>query len=198
MSMPIVEGNNRLGFCRLWIGLDEFPDLFRRHRETDPDTPAVEKAARELAANGFDEGGTQQFVRTVCRWGNYPGVAGRVLANNDMGAIQSAFRLAQAVEQGGNVRAALKAILKLHSLGVSFGSKHLKFLAPTKAVVLDAVISGRLGYSLTLDGYEEFLADCRIILDRVAGAGIDFPFPDEGAWRISDIEAAIFAKLQGY
>ncbi len=78
---------------------------------------------------------------------------------------------------------------------MSFASKHLKFLDPDRAIVLESIISTKLGYPLTLVGYGEFLADCRALLDAVYAAGVPFPFPAEGTWRISDIEMAIFKQL---
>jgi hypothetical protein len=61
----------------------------------------------------------------------------------------------------------------LNGLAVSFASKHLKFLAPEKAVVLDSIVSKRLGYELTPDGYQAFLNDCRRIRDRSISCGLD-------------------------
>ncbi|MFT8246467.1 hypothetical protein [Roseomonas sp. BN140053] len=90
----------------------------------------------------------------------------------------------------------LRRIIALKSLGVSFGSKHAKFLAPDKAVVLDSIISTRFGYPLTLGGYGEFLGDCHALLDAVLAAGVPYPFPAEGIWRVSDIEMCLFQRVR--
>jgi hypothetical protein len=69
-------------------------------------------------------------------------------------------------------------------------------LAPESAVVLDSIISGRLGYPLTIEGYMRFLADCQTLLAKIEKAAIQHPFNADGRWRISDVEMAIFAKLR--
>lgn len=194
--MSIINGGSRLGFCRLWIELDEFPFLLQQHRQSDPDTRAIEAAAARLVTEDFPDIGVSAFVRAVCKWGNYAGVAGRVLRQNSIREIASALRDAQRLAAKDHIAEALGRIVDLKALGVSFGSKHLKFLDPHRAVVLDSVISNHLGYALTVDGYMEFLVDCSDIRDRVLAASVPFPFPQEGTWRVSDIEMAIYKKLE--
>jgi hypothetical protein len=90
---------------------------------------------------------------------------------------------------------AMRRVIDLRDLGISFGSKHLKFLDPARAVVLDTVISGRLGYPLTIDGYTEFLADCHTLLEKVTVANVEYPFSHhQPGWQVSEMEMVIFAK----
>ncbi len=193
--MPISQNDGTISFCRLVIPLQDFQALLRKHRATDPKTPDIEAQARALVACGF-AAGVPEFVRAVCGWGGYSGVAGRVTKNNSPEKILAALRDASACLRDDDARAGLQSLLGLSGLGISFASKHLKFLDPERAVVLDSVISGHLGYLPSCDGYMEFLADCHDLRRRVVGANVAYPFPNEGAWRVSDIEMAIFARLR--
>jgi hypothetical protein len=173
----IIEDKGRHGFCRLWL--------------------SIERQALNLAAVDFPIDQTAEFVRAVCAWGDYRGVAGRVLKNNTAEAVTSAFRSALALLKQDMVAEALRHVTDLRGLGISFGSKHLKFLDPARAVVLDSVISGRLGYPLTIDGYTEFLADCHALLERTRAANVEYPFSHHyPGWRVSEMEMVIFAKLR--
>lgn len=194
--MPILRHGDELGFCRLLIRLDEFPDLLRQHRKAWPDTPAIEKLGAALIAGGFGHAEVEEFVRRVCRWGDYAGVAGRVIKRNGVRTIAAALREASDLTQAGRPADSVARLTRLRDLGISFASKHLKFLAPERAVVLDSVIGGRLGYLSTPAGYAELLADCIDLRDRLLSASVPFPFPDEGPWRVSDVEMAIFMKLR--
>jgi hypothetical protein len=83
----------------------------------------------------------------------------------------------------------------LNGLAVSFASKHLKFLVPERAVVLDSSISERLGYPRTPDGYLAFLGDCRSILEHATACNLHYTGWGK-QWRVSDIEMAIFETLR--
>ena len=131
----------------------------------------------------------RDFIKAVCNWGGYSGIAGGVIKNNDGTKLRDAFRSAHSHANAGDDLSAIKSLLELNGLAVSFASKHLKFLAPENAVVLDSIISKRLGYELTPNGYQAFLNDCRRILERAKACG------GREGWRVSDIEMAIFEKL---
>ena len=90
----------------------------------------------------------------------------------------------------GDAAAAVSSLQQLRYLGQSFASKVARFLSPNTAVILDEVIRGALGYRESQDGYLEFLDDCQTTLSLLA--------PHHPQLRICDVEAAIFAKIQGY
>ena len=99
----------------------------------------------------------------------------------------------------GDPVAGLNEVNQLSDLGgPSFASKHLRFLAPAVAVILDSVISSRLGYALNLTGYRMFLTDCARVAEEVNASGLKHPYRSSGPWYVSDIELAVFAKLQGF
>jgi hypothetical protein len=135
-------------------------------------------------------------VRRVCGWGGYHGIGGRVLGRNPPEVIGTALWGAYQMCEEGKPVEGLGHLTRLSGLAVSFASKHLRFLAPERAVVLDSIISTRLGYPLDGFGYREFLADCYALLEAVRTSGVPYPFEDEGGWRLSEIEMGLFQQLR--
>jgi len=113
-----------------------------------------------------------------------------VLNRNDASKVANSLRQAHHKTQNGNLKAALEIMLTLNGLGVSFASKHLKFLDPERHVVLDSIIRKRLGYPDTSEGYYEFVSDCKDVLSLVQGKGI--LRCDGKPFRIADVEMAIY------
>ena len=192
MTAMLHSGSVKM--VRLDIPLDEFPSLLAAHRKSDPDTARVEALGKKYVENGFRPEETADFVREVCRWGHYAGVAGRVLKHNSLATITDCFKNAHSELLSGNSYDAIQRVTTLRCLAVSFGSKHLKFLAPDHAVVLDEIISQRLGYPRTADDYVEFLDDCMQIRDILNAQSIRASDEQEH-WRVSDVEMAIFSSL---
>jgi hypothetical protein len=170
------------------IRIDELNDLLSDFIRKEPSTTRIEEQAQRLVKSKFQLAELRNFIKAVCSWGGYSGIAGRVIKNNDGAKLRDAFRSAHSHANAGDDLAAIRSLLDLNGLAVSFASKHLKFLAPENAVVLDSIISKRLGYELTPNGYQAFLNDCRRILERAKASGRE-------GWRVSDIEMAIFEKL---
>jgi hypothetical protein len=192
----IIEQEQKVGFLRLWIPLEEFPALLQWHY-TEYNTAEVEQHGAEVAAAGFPQDQLREFIRGVCRWGNYAGIGGRVLKNNQIEQLQETFSAAKRLLDDSQVSAAVAYFdANVHGLAFSFASKHVKFLAPEKAVVLDEIISRRVGYTLDVTGYDELLADCRAMLDRVRSRKIPHPLGGTRSWRVSDMEMVLFAKLR--
>lgn len=185
------------------VTLTEFPALlliFQQNvpsRPNKPTTAEIEKRAANLADNDFRVTELQSFIKTVCNWGGYPGIAGRIIKNNEINEIATIFRKAYRQALDGDVIEALETLQQIKGLGkVSFASKHLKFLAPERAVVLDSIISERLGYRMNAGGYARFLDDCNTILSHVLTGGLEYTGWAKEGWRVSDIEMAIFAKIK--
>lgn len=183
---------------QLTIEFDELPDLVRRHRMKYPDTPAVEAFARTLIKNDFSAHEADCFVYKVCKWGGYAGIWGKVRRRNEPQAISDAMRRAYHFLTRGRPVDGLREVSRLKCLGrPSFASKHLRFLAPWSAVVLDSIISGNLGYPYRPEGYALLLADCSRFAHEVNKAGVEHPFRPGEDWYVSDVELAVFAKLRG-
>lgn len=191
--MAIHCANGRASVVRLAFNLNDLPAYLQRGVDANSTTPEIERAGQELAAENFPERLSAEFVRKVCYWGGYAGISGKVLRYNDGTRIAETLRRAVDLTSKGDVKSAMEAMLGLNGLGVSFASKHLKFLNPDRHVVLDRIISERLGYPRTPDGYIEFVSDCGSILDAVQAAGI--VRKDENPFRIADVEMAIYQIL---
>jgi hypothetical protein len=192
--MPVILHCRRFHITRLSIDLSEFPDLLRGFFANNPQTQHIEELAAGLRRGGFDPIGSAAFLKNVGNWGGYSGIAGRVLKQNPLPQICSRLEAACGALDRGQIGTALQELVEVKGLGISFASKHLKFLAPEKAVVLDSIISTRLGFPMTIFGYEEFLQDCLSILTEVQATRI--PYPGWGTqWRVSDIEMVFFTKL---
>jgi hypothetical protein len=192
--MPALIHSGSLKLVRLDVPLEKFPELLAKHRESDPTTVLVEALGAQYVSNGFRSSDTPGFVLEVCKWGHYAGVAGRVLKHNELLTVTECFRDAHAALLSGDPYEAIRRVTSLRYLAVSFGSKHLKFLAPDHAVVLDEIISQRLGYPRTADDYVEFLEDCGQVRDILNEQGIRAS-DDQELWRVSDVEMAIFSWL---
>jgi hypothetical protein len=168
-------------FGEIKIPLREFPDLLTRFGEQTArykvdgrsnfreQTLFLEQSGASLIRANFPEEGLIKFIKDVCKWGNYPGIAARVCRENPTEKIVGLFRDAQQALSKGRIVDGLAKLQNLNALGgISFASKHLKFLAPDKAVVLDSIVESSLGYAMNRPGYINFLADCPGLRGRLA------------------------------
>lgn len=135
----------------------------------------------------------------------YPGIAGRVLANNDTGELVARFRQAHlelAAKRLGheNAGAALREVNRVRGLGTpSFASKHLRFLTPRHCPILDRLIASTCGYPFTVAGYERYAEDCATIAGVLEAMGIRNPLPGcGGVWRAADVDAVVFASIRAW
>jgi hypothetical protein len=137
----------------------------------------------------------EAFIKQVCTWGGYTGISGRILKNNShntiMGKVDSAIRKLQLTAP--DLVGALESMTQIKGLGVSFATKHLRFLFPEYCPVLDSTLSCRLLYELSTNGYESFAAACKNIAGELNNANIVSTFPGKPSWRPSDVEAALYA-----
>lgn len=188
--MPIAIINEQIAFVRLELSPAEIPGLLERHTKNYPGAIALERRGAETIAGGVQVTDARVFVDAVVRWGGGQRFVGRLLSQNTAEQISSALQESNALLQIGRAAAAVSRLQQLRYLGQSFASKLARFLNPAAAVILDEVIRGALGYRESQDGYQEFLDDCQSSLALLA--------PHHPQLRICDVEAAIFAKIQGY
>jgi hypothetical protein len=179
------------------VRLDELARLLKTFNQREPSTRTIELQAERLVKDEFQSpDDLREFIKAVCKWRGYEGIAGRVLNSNTESDLSSCFRSAHSHAIAHDDLAAIKSLLGLDGIAISFASKHLKFLVPENAVVLDSIISKRLGYELTTEGYHALLTDCRRILEKAVSSRLDYPGWGRDGWRVSDIEMAIFEKLR--
>jgi len=198
MTMAMFEVSSGRIRCTIAWTAQDFSKALLRNSHAFLKTRSVELQATDLAREGFRVEDCIAFVNAVCRWGNRPGTAGLVVRDNHQDCIQKQLNVAWGHLQRDQVGDALDAILKLRGLDVSCGSKHLRLLAPDKAVVLDSIIRDGLGYKRSPAAYGNFLADCLAVRDFLNGKhGSPNPVDLKGSWRVCDVEMAIYSKLRG-
>lgn len=195
MTEVFCNGSS-LKLVRLVIELDEFPRYLSEGIGKDGRLARTEAMAREIVVRDFLQGDCQEFVKAVCLWGYDPRRGGKVIKNNNPMEISKAMKSAFEFSMRGQIAEALEAVTALKGLAVSFGSKHLKFLDPDRHVVLDSILSERLGYTRDTKGYLQWLAACHEFLNLVRGAGVKYTGIGSDGWRVSDIEMAIFNKIR--
>jgi hypothetical protein len=183
---PIINGPQRIPFAI-------FPQWHAYHLHTVANTQLLELAGANLLAAGFIFPQLAQFIRDVCRWGGYAGIAGRVLNQNAQQQIVACFGNTVPAFAGHRpASAALMALNNLRGLGTpSFASKHLRFLRPDICPVLDRLLSRSLGYQFAVAGYDQFSKDCCLVAQALNVARISLPTGI--AWGAADVEMAMFA-----
>lgn len=164
-------------------------------------TLEIEQQAATLIKDTFaDHKATAAFIRKVCWWGGYAGISGRVLDphHNAPATIRNRLRAAQAAmgEQPPNLQTAIREVRSIHSLGLSFASKHLRMLWPKHCPVLDSQIHKHLQYAMNSTGYCAFAGDCRAVADFLSQQKTPNPARDgQSVWYVADVEAAVFMLL---
>jgi len=187
-------------FFGINVDITSFEQLALEHFNNEPSTLKIETLGSSLIDEDFPLAGTHHFVKEVCRWGNYSGIAGRIFEGNADTAIATALRDAVGIlgNPQGNVSAALTRVNRLRSLGTpSFASKHLRFLDPCKCPVFDAVLRQFLPYSFGPDGYALFAADCVRLAKTLTQKRMPNPWREDGVWRAADAEAALWTWARG-
>ena len=183
-------------FFGVAIPIEDFASLALQHSQLNIDTPGVERDGRRLIGAGFPDDASGEFVRSVCRWGGYAGIAGRVIKGNAPSDIGDALRAANAALQSEfpDLESALRILNGLKGLGTpSFASKHLRFLDPRHCPVFDDYLRVVLPYSFGPRGYAAFAADCSVLAAALTERGAANPWPErDGEWYAADAEAAIY------
>jgi len=186
-------------FFGIQVPFARFTALAEAHARANPDTPSIEVRGKKLIADNFPEPEIEPFVRAVCRWGGYEGIAGRVLRRNRRAQICVALREAASriAETTPNVRAALESVNRLKDLGTpSFASKHLRFLFPEHCPVFDSLLQEALPYSFDPEGYGCFARDCSALATELSRRKVANPWSRRnGLWFAADAEAVLYAHV---
>lgn len=200
--MPIVLQGNDLVAGRRRLPIRQVPGRVQLHLAKVEGTQALEASGVALRGAGFASGRLPEFIRQVCRWGGYPGIAGRVLKNNSPEAIRKRFVQAVAALEAAGDRPtrhveALEAVSQLRGLGrPSFATKHLRFLCPRLCPVLDSLVAANFHYPMSPAGYRQYSADCLRLAAALGQLGITNPMqrPNQ-QWFAADVDMAVFALI---
>lgn len=162
-------------------------------------TLKIEQEAAQLAARAFaDDADLAEFVKTVCWWGGYSGIWGRVLKENNLEEIRTCLIAAKAAveQETPDLQTAIREVRALQSLGLSFASKHLRLLWPRHCPVLDSQLHEQLGYPMNSTGYITFAQHCREVATFLKLEGVANPARGgQPEWYVADVEAAVFILL---
>ena len=193
--MPITIVNNSVFAGAQTIPFADFPLWHAHHLQRVAGTRQLEHDGAALLAAGFPFPQLETFIRAVCRWGGYAGIAGRILSRNTAQEITTRFSDTTPNFAGAQPAAsALVSLNHLSDLGTpSFASKHLRFMRPDICPVLDSLLSQSLGYPFTPAGYQQLSTDCCVIAQHLGAAGI--LLPEDKRWGAADVEMSIFACL---
>ena len=199
MTLILTDGSAIFGYS---LPLDRMPDLMSAFLRKYPDTVNVEILGRELAQGDYEQSAIPGFINAVCRWGDYAGIAARVLNQNPVSEIRLAFKTAaeHLAEDPPATGRALAEVNTVRGLGTpSFASKHLRFLAPHACPVFDSILRDVLPYSFDPDGYAVFAADCHRLAATLSERGISNPYPlRRDRWAAADVEASLFCHVNGW
>ena len=200
--MPLRIENGHVFFGDQSVPAGQFTELVHRYLRKNPATTAIEIAGTELIGNQFPHESLAEFIHSVCRWGGYTGIAGRVTKRNTRSRLKAAFSAATDLlnEAPPDVELALRTINSLYGLGTpSFASKHLRFLKPQVCPVLDSIIHKRLGCAFTPNGYKQFSETCIRVGIFLSQSCIENPMRrNDGAWYAADVEMGVFSQLRGW
>jgi hypothetical protein len=164
--MPIRQFDGRLCIVRIELSPSEIRGLLAEHALIYPDGSICEKLDQALIEGDFEPEASVDFVQRVCKRGRSDRNVSSVRQNNSSGDgdIAAALSEGYALAQAGQVTRGVERIRRLRNLGQSLASKHLRFLEPVRAVILDSIIRNRIGYAETAAGYSEILSYCQTIL----------------------------------
>jgi len=165
--------------------LADFPRLLIDFLKKNPQTPAIETLAAQLAQSNFPPQDMDDFVTRVCEWGGGQGtrILSRVLRLNSDVEISEALINASSSLAQRNFADALTHVRNLEYLDVSFASKHLRFLRPDICPVLDSDLHDALPYPLDTNGYSDFAHDCEWLANQLLVNKIPNPRQRAGgAW----------------
>jgi hypothetical protein len=127
---------------------------------SDPKTRQVSSLGSSVVGAGPDK--ALQFSKQVCEWGGGHRVWGKLIKRHGREILGA--ELVRWFELAAQARTPAQAIVpgaSMKGLGVSYASKHLRHLDPTRFAVLDDVIGQGLGYALNPAGYNLFVADLK-------------------------------------
>jgi hypothetical protein len=190
---------NDRAFFGIEIPLEEFESLAASHRQRVKRTAEVEAEGQRLLADDFPLSSVSNFVRNVCIWGDDPRISGRVRRRNTDTEIRSALSSAamQLNASTPDVSQALAEVVTISGLGLSFGSKHLRFLSPKLCPVFDSFLSAMLPYGFHGRGYALFADDCQVLARELSQRGVPNPWPNrDGVWYAADAEAAVYELVR--
>jgi hypothetical protein len=175
--------------------LPEFPDLVALHLRVVPGTKELEEQGRNLITSVFSPHLLQNFIRDVHQWGATFRNLETVLQNAKPSHFISAWNALST--QPPMVGRALDSLMEIRGLGISYSSKHLRFLCPEYCPILDSNICKEFKYSEDSKGYRKLHSETMQIARLLeANKKLNPMERPDGKWYAGDVDMAIFASIQ--
>ena len=173
-----------------------FPGYVSGHLQKVICSKEMESRGKLLVKNEFPPEDLKDFIRAVCTWGVRYAVTGKIFKHNRTQDLRRCFKkaysyLSKAPE---NIDSALDCLLEIHGLGISFASKHLRFINPKLCPILDREVAKFLNCSLTKSNYANYSILCMDLAKILKDLKIDNPMkrPNK-TWYAADVDMALFA-----
>lgn len=175
--------------------LSDFSSLVELHLKTVSGTRELEAKGQGLIAAGLTESLLRDFIEAVHSWGgsfrNYYKVKENAKVAHFQNALQALSVTTPMVER------ALSSLLEIDGLGISYGSKHLRFLHPDICPILDNIVWEEFKYPWNPRGYRVLQSDVMRAAKQLEENNIPNPMNRlNGCWFAGDVDMAIFACLQ--
>ncbi|MFT3777154.1 MAG: hypothetical protein QM772_02560 [Ottowia sp.] len=158
-------------FCQFRFTVSAFESSLHWLQVEDKKT-GIEIEKLEVRGSALLAGTSREaykFSQHTCKWGRGHRVWGNLERHYTQDALEKALReWFDRVGASDDDRDAIAGGLDIKGLGVSFASKHLRFLAPERYAVLDEVLSIGLGFALNPAGYAFFMHELRRFRRRYA------------------------------
>jgi len=171
------------------------PNFVSLHLSVVPNTYHIEQQAKELIQQNFYHDRLLYFTKEIHAWGGTYRNLNKVLDSiKPQYFIDSWAALCQTPPQIG---LALTSVMRVNGLGISYASKHLRFLKPDICPILDEIIHKQLKYSSSPNGYLKYSRDTKEICQMLENNKIVNPMNrDNQAWYCADVDMGIFAYIQ--
>lgn len=175
--------------------LSDFSSLVELHLKTVPGTRELETKGQELIAAGLTESLLRDFIDAVHSWSGSFRNYYKVIEDAKVAYFQNALQALSVTLP--MVERALSSLLEIDGLGISYGSKHLRFLRPEFCPILDNVVWEEFKYSWNPIGYRMLQSDVMRAAKHLEENNIANPMNrSNGCWFAGDVDMAIFACLQ--
>lgn len=133
----------------------------KRHKAVmNPTTAKIEKLGASLPRVPTAKQ-AYSFSKKVCDWGRGQRVWANLKRHNPTRLGETLADWLTSAQLAQSPADAIAPSLKIKGLGISFASKHLRMLDPSRFATLDSVIHEGLGYGLNPPGYSLFMRDIR-------------------------------------
>jgi hypothetical protein len=165
------------------IPIARLKQLRARHLGHVPGTEQIENEGSRLLCK-FTESRFDVFCHHVCFWGGRPQIANRVLMAPWSKRLETLRRLRRAIRET-DIAVSIGVVTDLHGLGISFGSKHLRFLAPNLFGILDSRIRDAGGYRTSVADYVAYCSFCKQVSDAA-----------RVRLQVADVDMALYAYIK--